>query len=155
MLELSSFEKALLDGWQRDFPLEVRPYARIAAELGVSEEKVCATLQSLKERGVISRAGAVVQPNTAGCSTLVAMRVPAKDLERVAAQVSAEAAVNHNYQREHDYNLWFVVTASDRKGVRAIIRRIEKETGLEALDLPLEKAYHIDLGFRLWTQSAR
>jgi DNA-binding Lrp family transcriptional regulator len=155
MLELTVFEKALLDGWQRDFPLEARPYARIAAELGVSEGKVCTTLQSLKERGVLSRAGAVVQPNTAGCSTLVAMRVPEADLERVAAQISAEAAVNHNYQREHDFNLWFVVTANNRVGVRAIIERIEEKTGLEALDLPLEKAYHIDLGFRLWTQSAR
>ena len=42
------------------------------------------------------------------------MAVPPARLEAVAARVSAEPAVNHNYEREHDLNLWFVVAAPDR-----------------------------------------
>jgi hypothetical protein len=57
--------------------------------------------------------------------------------------------VNHNYEREHAFNLWFVVTAPSREAVEAALREINAATGLEVLDLPLEEAYHIDLGFKV------
>ena len=67
----------------------------------------------------------------------------------MAARVDAEPAVNHNYEREHEINLWFVVAAPDRAAVTAALARIARDSGLEVLDLPLERAYHIDLGFGL------
>ena len=95
---------------------------------------------------MISRLGAVVTPNTAGASTLAAMAVPADRLDEVADIVSAEPGVNHNYEREHAFNLWFVVTQR-RDAVREHARPHSKRHGLPVIDLPLEKAYHIDLGF--------
>ncbi len=58
--------------------------------------------------------------------------------------------VNHNYQREHVFNLWFVVTAADRAQVDEVLAAIEEATGLLPLDLPLERSFYIDLGFPLW-----
>ena len=63
--------------------------------------------------GRISRIGAVLRPGCFGASTLVAMAVPAARLAEVAGLVNAFPGVNHNYQREHAYNLWFVLTAGD------------------------------------------
>ena len=146
---LSAPELALLDRWQRDFPLTPRPFAVLGAALGLGEAEVIRRTSALKSRGLLSRVGAVVRPNTAGASTLAAMAVPPPRLAEVAQRVNAEPAVNHNYEREHELNLWFVAAAPDRPSLAATLARISADTGLEVLDLPLERAYHIDLGFAL------
>jgi DNA-binding Lrp family transcriptional regulator len=139
----------LLDDYQRGFPLVPRPYLAIAEATGLGEAEVIAAYARLKAEGVLSRIGAVVTPNAAGASTLAALAVPPERLAEVAAVVSAQPEVNHNYEREHTYNLWFVVTAADAGAVAEALRRIEGLTGLAALDLPLLRSYHIDLGFPL------
>ena len=70
-------------------------------------------------------------------------------MEEVAALISAYDEVNHNYEREHELNLWFVVTAADVGRLRSVLAEIATRTGLEVLDLPLEESFHIDLGFPL------
>lgn len=151
-LQLTHTEQRLLDEFQHGFPLEPRPYARIARELGISETAVLEGLQRLQDAGAVSRIGPVLAPNRIGVSTLAALAVPSEDLETIAALVSEYPEVNHNYQREHDYNLWFVVTAPDRARLDAVLNDIGKRSGLTVLDLPMLEDYFIDLGFRLqWT----
>lgn len=145
-------EKRLLNDFQRDFPLSPAPYAALAERLGVDERTVLDTLHSLRERGAISRVGPVLRPNRVGVSTLAAMAVPAARLERVAQLVSGYDEVNHNYERSHRFNLWFVVTAPDDGRLHEVLWAIERDTGLVVLNLPLLADYHIDLGFDLkWT----
>jgi len=146
---VSPLDLALLDRWQRDFPLVPRPYAVLGAAHELSEFDAIARIADLLRRDLISRVGAVVRPNTAGASTLAAMAVPPERLEDVAERVSCEASVNHNYEREHRFNLWFVVAAANPAQVARILTDIEDDTGFRVLDLPLERAYHIDLGFPL------
>jgi len=146
---LSAQDLQLLDRWQREFPLTPRPFAELAEALDLDEDLVIARTRDLMARGLISRVGAVVRPNTAGVSTLAALAVPPARLEAVARRVNAEPGVNHNYERAHEINLWFVVAAQDRAALDATLERISADTGLEVLDLPLERAYHIDLGFPL------
>jgi len=140
---------SLLNGWQHDFPLTARPFAIIGGSLGLSQEDVIARYELLQREGYISRIGAVVQPNTVGASTLAALAVPRQHLEEVAAIVSAQEEVTHNYERAHRYNLWFVIAAPDQAAVSATLARIERQSGLRALNLPMRRAYHIDLGFAL------
>jgi len=73
--------------------------------------------------------------------------VPPERLEAVAAFVSAQPEVTHNYERDHPINLWFVITAADRAAVAAALARIRRHCGLKVLDLPMVRAFHIDLGF--------
>lgn len=148
-MNLTPADMKLLDGFQRDFPLEPRPYRVLAEKTGMTERDVIAAYARLKKKGVLSRIGAVVTPHAAGYSTLAALAVPPERLDDVAAVVSVQPEVNHNYEREHRLNLWFVVTAADADAVAAVLRRIEAATGLAALDLPLVRAHHIDLGFSL------
>ena len=65
----------------------------------------------------------------------------------MAAVVNAEASVTHSYEREHAFNLLFVVTAADRSSVERVLSRIGTRTRLDVLDLPLQHSYFIDLGF--------
>jgi len=144
-----ALERALLDGFQRDFPLVPRPYAEVARCLGTDEATVLELLQELSEAGVVSRVGPVLAPHRAGCSTLAAMAVPEERLEEVAGLVSGYDEVNHNYEREHRLNLWFVLAAPDRVRIDAALHEIATRTGLEVLDLPLLEAFRLDLGFAL------
>jgi DNA-binding Lrp family transcriptional regulator len=146
---LDDLERALLDDFQRDFPLTPRPYAELAGALGATERTVLDALARLQEAGVVSRVGPVFTPHRAGHSTLAAMAVPPERLDEVAALVSSHPEVNHNYEREHELNLWFVVAASSEARVGEVLAEIEAGTGLEVLDLPLVEAYRLDLGFPL------
>ena len=148
--QLSALEKCLLNEYQRDFPLCASPFAVIADQQGVTEEEVIETLGSLQQRGLISRIGPVFAPQRAGASTLAALSVPGEELQRVADIVSDFEEVNHNYEREHSFNLWFVVTAPDEAHVQRVLDAIEEQTGLTVLNLPLERSFYIDLGFPLW-----
>lgn len=139
----------LIDNWQRDFPLCPRPFARLGEANELSEREVISLLREMLADGQLSRVGAVIRPNSVGASTLAAMCVPGARLEEVAELVNAEPGVNHNYEREHDLNLWFVVTAADGEALAATLGRIAGATGIEVIPLPLERAYHIDLGFPL------
>jgi DNA-binding Lrp family transcriptional regulator len=141
--------RALLDRYQRHFPMVEHPFAVIGNALDLAEDEVIARVDALKAAGMISRIGAVVAPHRAGWSTLAAIAAPEERLEEVAAQVSSFPEVNHNYEREHAFNLWFVVTGENRNHVALVLDDIREKTGLDVLDLPLEQAFHIDLGFPL------
>ena len=145
----NALERRLIDGYQCGLPLEPRPFARIGRELGITEQEVIGLLQGFVDAGVASRVGAVLRPNRAGVSTLAALAVPEARLEAVAELVSSLPEVNHNYEREHTYNLWFVVTASDRAHLHTVLDAIADETALEVLELPMLEEYFIDLGFQL------
>jgi len=150
--QLDRLDRELLDAYQHGFPLVPRPFAAIAAALGVDEATVIARLERLQSEGCVSRVGAVVAPHRTGWSTLAAMAVPEDRMEAVASMVSAYPDVNHNYEREHRLNLWFVVTGPDRAAVEAVLEEIGARAGLDVLDLPMEEAYRLDLGFPLqWT----
>jgi siroheme decarboxylase len=146
---LTDLERSLLDDFQRDFPGVERPFQSLAQRLGVSEALVLETFASLQTRGFISRIGAVLQPNRAGASTLAAVAVPEHRLQEVAAIINGYEGVNHNYEREHNYNLWFVIGASNAESLEGAIASIEHAVGLPVLRLPLVEAYHIDLGFKI------
>ena len=147
--ELTELDRRLLNDFQQDFPLSPTPYADIARDLGVTEAEVLARLEALKNAGAVSRVGAVVRPNTVGVSTLAAMAVPPEQLESVAALVNGYTEVNHNYEREHRLNLWFVATAPDTERLQSTLDEIATRTGYEVLSFPLVEDYHIDLGFEM------
>ncbi len=152
---LTQLDKQLLNDYQQGMPLVSEPYAEIAREINlkgfsVTEQDIIDCFSSLKERGMISRVGPVFQPKSVGGSTLAAIAVPEARMDEVAEIVSSFSQVNHNYEREHEFNLWFVVTASSQKEVEQVLQEIEHKTALSVMNLPMEQDYHINLGFPLW-----
>jgi DNA-binding Lrp family transcriptional regulator len=150
MTMLDAIDEALIDSFQRDFPLFSMPFQHVGAEIGVSAEAALLRVRRLVETGVLSRLGAVLRPNRVGASTLAAIAAPQERLEAVAELVNAEPGVNHNYEREHAINLWFVVTGPTQDAVTATLSRIQHRTGLPVLDFPMLRSFHIDLGFPIF-----
>jgi DNA-binding Lrp family transcriptional regulator len=146
-VKLNQLERALLNNYQREFPLSPDPFRVIAEQLGTDEDTVLDLLKKFRESGVLSRIGPVFRPNTIGASTLAAMSVPESRLVEVAGTISSFAEVNHNYEREHQFNLWFVVNTATPERRDAVLVEIERETGFNVMSLPLLRDYYINLGF--------
>jgi DNA-binding Lrp family transcriptional regulator len=147
-VSLDSKER-LLAQWQHGFPICSQPFDELAAQTGLMPDEIQSEYRRALKDGRISRIGAVFRTGTGGAAILAAMSVPEADIEAVAALVSAHPGVNHNYLREHAFNLWFVMNATSKAAVESGIANLEAATGLRALRLPLVCAYHIDLGFDL------
>ena len=148
-MDLDLLACQLIDRFQHGMPLCPEPYREMAQVLGCSESQVIACLQRLELAGALSRIGPVFDHSRAGASTLAALAVPAERLHQVAERVSQYPEVNHNYAREHHYNLWFVLTGPDRPHLDRVLKELERDTGLMPLDLPMVTAFRIDLGFAL------
>ncbi|WP_170411895.1 siroheme decarboxylase subunit beta [Ruegeria atlantica] len=142
-------DRRLLDEFQRDFPVIDRPFKELACMLGLDEAEVLDRLARMRSTGRITRVGATIAPGTVSASTLAAVAAPGERLEEVAALIDAEPGVNHNYQREDEWNLWFVATGPDRAHVDDTLTRIAQRTRLRVLDLRLVRPFNVDLGFRM------
>ncbi|MCP5205965.1 MAG: Lrp/AsnC family transcriptional regulator [Hahellaceae bacterium] len=153
-MELSSLEMRLIDTYQRGFPFCEKPFAAVGELMGASEQEVIEAVLHLQEVGVLSRLGPVFDHKKAGASTLAAVAVPESDIDAVAATISQFPEVNHNYAREHEYNIWFVVTTSDQEQLEATLDRIEIACGYPVMSLPMIHSFHIDLGFQVdWSHA--
>jgi siroheme decarboxylase len=144
---LTTVDLQLLNAYQKEFPLVPRPYAQIAQQLNLEEDAVIQRLERLQKSGIISRIGVVLHTGKAGISTLAAVEVPIKNLQQVADVISGYPEVNHNYEREHTLNLWFVVTAASQERLTEVLTGIETECGVQVHIMPMLENYHIDLGF--------
>lgn len=147
---MDAIEFRLLNEFQRNFPLVSEPFVQVARKLGATEGWVRERLAAYQADGTVSRVGAVFAPGVFGASTLAALEVPSDRLEAVAELVSARPEVNHNYEREHRVNLWFVAAAQSAARLCAVLDSIEQEARCGALlRLPLVEEFRLDLGFDL------
>ncbi|SEO25724.1 DNA-binding transcriptional regulator, Lrp family [Halogranum amylolyticum] len=144
---LDDVDATLIDDYQSGFPVVERPFRVVAAELGIDEREALNRVRRLRERGVFRRFGAVLNPPVIGSSTLAAVRAPEDRFDEVASVINDYRQVNHNYRRDHEWNMWFVVTAGSRETRDRILDEIETRTGCEVLNLPMLTDYYIDLEF--------
>ncbi|WP_051530139.1 AsnC family transcriptional regulator [Halomonas halodenitrificans] len=154
--DLDTLDRRLIDSYQRGLPVCIRPFHSIAERLGCNEDDVLARLERLQAMGVLSRVGPVFDHARAGASLLAAVAVPDAERDAFAELINAAPGVNHNYAREHDFNLWFVMTAPDEAELEARLDDLEARLGVPILRLPMLEGYHIDLSFPIpWAELER
>ncbi len=143
---LDETDARLVNHLQEGFPLVDRPFAAVAAELGLGEDEVIERLRRLLAQGILTRFGPLFQIERAGGRfVLAAMAVPESRFDEVAAQVNAWPEVAHNYRREHRLNMWFVVAVESPEEAQQVLERIEDQTGLDVLAFPKEREYAVEL----------
>jgi len=140
-------DAALIDGYQSGFPVRERPFEVVGEALGISGEEALERVERLYDEGIFRRFGPVLNPPVIGSSTLAAVRAPEERFDEVAEVINGHQQVNHNYARDHEWNMWFVVTAASKERRDAILAEIEAETGLDVLVLPMLTDFYIDLEF--------
>lgn len=147
-MTIDDTDRRIINALQGGFPLTRRPFADAGAKLGLSEDELIERIRSLREAGVLSRFGPMVNADRfGGHNTLVAMAVPAERFEDVAALVNAYPEVAHNYARDHALNMWFVVAAESRARVDELLTEVQARTGLPVYDMPKLREFHVGLRF--------
>lgn len=145
---MNDLDRALINRLQDGLPLVDRPFAAVGAELGLDEDAVVARVRAMVEGGLLTRFGPMYHAERMGGGlTLAALKVPAEDFERVAGIVNAFPEVAHNYARDHDLNMWFVLATETPERVAGAIAEIEAATGLEVFNFPKQAEYYLDLRF--------
>src|SRR5690606_15557815 len=127
-----------------------RPFDAVANELGTDEADLIARVDALLQRGVLSRFGPMYHAERLGGGlTLAAMQVPAEDFDRVAEQVNGFPEVAHNYARDHQLNMWFVLATETPQRLAAVVRAIEQATGYPVFDMPKREEFFVGLKFEV------
>lgn len=146
MLQLSQLDKDIINRWQGEVPLVARPYAVMAQDLGVDEDTLLAHLQHLLDSGVLTRFGPLYNIEQLGGSfCLAAMSVPQEQFSAVTEKVNAHTEVAHNYEREHELNMWFVIATEVPEQIDSIAKAIESETGLPVYRFPKQQEFFVEL----------
>lgn len=146
---LDAVDRQLLNVLQSEFPLVPRPFATLGEKLRVGEDEVIERLQALRESGVLRSLSAIFDVYRVGYrSTLVSFCVPGERLEEAAAVISAHPGVSHNYGREHEYNLWFVLALPRTEDIEAVVAGLAKQAGATKYHLlPNLKLYKIGVEY--------
>lgn len=143
---MDAVDGELIEMLHGGFPVAERPYAAVAGTLGTSEGEVIRRLESLLDKGVLTRFGPLFDAaRLGGAFTLAAMEVPEDRFDEVATTVNGFSEVAHNYRRDHRLNMWFVLATDEPARVGEVLREIEAATGLAVLDLPKEREYFLEL----------
>ncbi|WP_312909524.1 Lrp/AsnC family transcriptional regulator [Natronosalvus caseinilyticus] len=140
-------DAAIIDGYQSGFPIAERPFRVVGDALEIDEDEALERVRRLREAGIFRRFGAVLNPPVIGSSTLAAVKAPENRFDEIAEVINGYQQVNHNYARDHEWNMWFVVTAGSRETRDRILEEIEERTGCTVLVLPMLTDYYIDLEF--------
>ena len=150
-MELTQFDKELLNLIQTGLPLTPAPFAAVAARLGCPEQQVLERLAQLRDAGVIRRLGAFFDAESLGYrGWLVAVKVEEISLPTVAQAVNAWPEVTHNDERDHEYNLWFTIQARSEARQQALLCRIGAMAGvLAVIVLPTTARYKVNVEFRM------
>ena len=143
-------DRDIVNSLQSDLPLTPRPYADAAATIGISEAELIKRLRRLLEGGDLTRFGPLWHAEKlGGALTLAAMSVPPADFERVIEIVNGFPQVAHNYERDHQLNMWFVLATEQPEEIETVIAEIEVRTGYAVLNLPKLEEFYVGLRFAL------
>ncbi len=148
--ELTSQEKLVINSLQGGFPVCARPFAKVASQIGMDEQSLIDIITNLKDRNIISRFGPLFDIQKIGGNfCLCAISTPPDAWEAAAEQLNAMPEVAHNYLRNHEYNLWFVLAIETAGQLAETVAKVEQVTGYPVLALPKEKEYFVGLNFEV------
>jgi DNA-binding Lrp family transcriptional regulator len=152
-IPLTDGDKRLLNLMQGSFPLEPRPFLRVAEQLGIPEEAVLQRVQELIDHRIIRQVTPIFDTRALGYSSmLVAAKVDAENPHRPAQVINAHPGVSHNYLRNHEFNLWFTIaTEPDSKlGLEGTLDALAAEAGAESVRmLPTLKLFKIRMDLEM------
>lgn len=145
---MDSVDRAIVNRLQGGFPVCERPYAEAAAELGLGEDELIRRVEALLAAGTLTRFGPMYHAERlGGALTLAAMKIPPQDFERVTAIVNGFPEVAHNYAREHEFNMWFVLATEQPSRIAEVIGEIERATGYKVYNMPKLEEFFVGLRF--------
>ena len=144
-MELDALDREILNEIQWSFPLVVEPYKVLAEKFKVSTEEMKKRISNLKSSGVLRQLSAIFDTRRLGYkSSLVAMAITPDKLDYVANQINRHPGVSHNYERNHEYNLWFTLATPPGSDLKTEVDKFSKLPGILKIRLlPTIKLFKI------------
>ena len=142
MAVMDDLDKEILNEIQWTFPLVTRPFDTMANKFNTTPQIIKERLISLKKSGVLRQLSAIFDTRKLGyTSSLVAMEIEPDKLDYVANQINLHPGVSHNYERDHQFNLWFTLAVPPGSDLKteldkfSILKGIKKVRMLPTLQL--------------------
>jgi siroheme decarboxylase len=152
-IPLDEVDKRVMNLMQGRFPLERRPYARVAELAEVGESDVLGRVQRLIDERIIRQVTPIFDTRALGYSSmLVAAKVDPEHPHRPAQIINSHPGVSHNYLRDHEFNLWFTIaTEPDSKlGLEGTLAVLQRLTGAESIrQLPTLTLFKINMDLEM------
>ena len=147
---MDALDRRIINELQGGFPVCEYPYREVAGRLDSNESELIARIGAMLDDGLLTRFGPMFHAeHMGGALSLCAMSIPEDDFESVAETVNAFPEVAHNYQRDHDMNMWFVLATETPAALQAAIDGIEQQTGLKVFNMPKLEEFHVGLHFKV------
>jgi len=145
---LDHIDRDIINAFQGGFPVCDRPFQAAAEQLGIEEADLINRIDRLRSEKVLTRFGPLYHAERLGGGlTLAAMRVPRQQFDHVADIVNSFPEVAHNYERDHDFNMWFVVATDTPERIKEVLHEIEELSGFPVFDMPKEHEFFVGLRF--------
>jgi len=147
---MDDIDRAILNNFQGGFPICDRPYEQAAKQVGTNEADFIQRIQRMLENKQLSRFGPMYHAERMGGGlSLCAMRVPEVDFETVTERVNAFSEVAHNYARDHEFSMWFVLATETAERIETVVKEIENVTGYRVYNMPKLEEFFIGLRFEV------
>ena len=145
---MDKMDRSIINSLQGDFPIDDHPYQIVAQRLGIEEDELLKRLEILLENRTLTRFGPMYDIHKLGGSfSLCAIRVPTERFEEVTEIVNSFPEVAHNYERDHEFNMWYVLATESLAQIDTTNRAIEKQTGLTVYNMPKIQEFFVGLHF--------
>jgi DNA-binding Lrp family transcriptional regulator len=139
----------ILSRIQKKFPLVAKPFETLAKELNTTEKEVLQILNEQKEANIIRQTSAIFDTKRLGYqSSLVAFKIKPNKIDTAVEIINAHPGVSHNYERNHDFNIWFTlaVDPKTRLGLEKTVEILAQLTQAdEYIMLPTLKLFKINV----------
>jgi len=150
-VQLSTLERDFINHFQGNFPLCQRPFQAIAKTLGSSENELIDIVNKLEQQKILTRFGPLYDAEKLGGGlTLAAISVPIERYDIVTEQVNSFPEVAHNYRREHELNMWFVLATDKPANIKSTILAIQQKTNLKVYNFPKLEEFYIGLWLHMY-----
>jgi DNA-binding Lrp family transcriptional regulator len=127
---------AVIRALQGDMPVVEEPYARAAAEVGLSQEGFLDHLSKMQERGLLRRVAAILYHRRAGFSAngMGVWKVPEEQIPDIGARMAAVRGISHCYQRptyqDWPYSVFTMAHGRSKEECDAVLEAIAEQTGI-------------------------
>lgn len=134
---ISEGQIAAVRALQRDIPITDRPFALLASEENLTEQRLLEDAHHFLKTGMMRRFAAVLRHRHAGygANAMVCWRVNEEDIEQIGAIMAENPAVSHCYQRPTNdrwpYSLYTMIHARSDESIAKITSELCASSGLD------------------------
>ncbi len=146
---MDKLDRQIINSLQGKFPIVDNPFEQVAEQLGIDEDELLKRLKFLLENKTLTRFGPMYDIQKLGGSfSLCAIRVPTERFAEVAEIVNSFSDVAHNYERDHEFNMWYVLAAESLQQIDQVNQSIEDKIGLKVYNMPKLQEFFVGLHFQ-------